>query len=82
MTDTFRSTAPDRKQAATNERARMEGFTQGYAAGTQDAPFVMSPTLIAAYKACKDAGWNREKRVNALLNLEDVLKGLIEGDVS
>ena len=82
MTKTFRAPEPDRKQAAVGERARMEGFTQGYAAGTQDAPFVMPPALIEAYKACQLAGWNREKRVNALLNLEDVLKQLIEGDGS
>ncbi len=72
MTDTFRATAPQRKQDATNERARMEGFTQGYAAGREDAAFIVPPALLDALKAVNKT-WHKERKTEAMLKLVETL---------
>jgi hypothetical protein len=76
MTDTFRATAPQRKQDAVAERARMQGFTQGYAAGKEDAAFIVPPALLDALKAVNKT-WHKERKTEAMLQLVAKLNEMI-----
>ena len=73
---TFTSTAPDRKQSAELNAARMEGFVEGYAAGREDAPFTAPPELVTALKACNKT-WHKERKTAAMLQLVAILNGMM-----